>query len=413
MEKFNYIKEEILQFEPSKELEEFIDNIPLNYPMTSIITKEKTIIDLIRNLKLHSLIETYDLFENIFNEVLQYSKNIKDPQERKILLSFVSDFNSFISMSAYILQTSFTVPSKELFLLFPDNLRESFIMYNNYVNEFSGIRDSSKHEKNSLSTPFLEMFSAYNSHLEYQSKIGLTFQISRYKNEKGLSFNLINAFLNGGEEIKISYGEKGGNNELILLKGSIIKDNFCNNQEINLNFTDLNFTEHQTKVCDKIDCSGLSKNVLNDYNLLNSLNFHIYKGYTNLKLLNVIRLSYLNISKLSDFNTIHKLKSYLPLDYETEMKTLLYFNKLIKEQDTLDTEFLYDDINNFYNLFSRLRKSKVNAYEKFSFYERHFNFYILAKEKKEIVYYNYNYVLDEMKQRLNRELIAIKQLIYK
>jgi hypothetical protein len=126
----------------------------------------------------------------------------------------------------------------------------------------------------------------------------------------------------------------------------------------------------------------------------------------------VIRLSYLNSSQLSDFSTLYKLKSYQPFDYETEAKSLFYLYKLVSQSHDLDSEYLYDDIKSIYNIFSKLRTNK-NLVDSVPFLARHLTFYTLAKERKEVLNYNYNYILDEMRQRLGKEMVRIKEMNYK
>jgi len=380
----------------------------------SILTKEKSVIDLVRMLKLYNLLEKYDLFEDVYHEVLNYAKEVEDSFEKNILLSFVSDFDKFILISAYNLQVSYNVPSKELYMMFPENLIEQLINYNQYVNDFSGIKSETLDEiTTSFATPLQELFGVYNSSsIDPNSKINLYFQISSFKGKKGINFYLNNAYLNGGEQIRISYGEKGGNDDLIFLKGNIIKDNICNNEEIQLNVSNLNLTEKHLEYCEKINCAGISKQILNERDFISYMKFFVYKGYINLNFLNLIRLSYLNSSQLLDLSTLYKLKSYQPFDYETEAKSLLHFNNLVKQRDVLDTEYLYDDIKSIYNIFSKLKTNK-NQMESVSFLSRHITFYNFAKERKEVLNYNYNYILDEMKQRLSREIVRIKEMNYK
>ncbi len=382
--------------------------------MYSILTKEKSVIDLVRMLKLYNLLEKYDLFEDVYHEVLNYAKEVEDSFEKNILLSFVSDFDKFILISAYNLQVSYNVPSKELYMMFPENLIEQLINYNQYVNDFSGIKSETLDEiTTSFATPLQELFGVYNSSsIDPNSKINLYFQISSFKGKKGINFYLNNAYLNGGEQIRISYGEKGGNDDLIFLKGNIIKDNICNNEEIQLNVSNLNLTEKHLEYCEKINCAGISKQILNERDFISYMKFFVYKGYINLNFLNLIRLSYLNSSQLLDLSTLYKLKSYQPFDYETEAKSLLHFNNLVKQRDVLDTEYLYDDIKSIYNIFSKLKTNK-NQMESVSFLSRHITFYNFAKERKEVLNYNYNYILDEMKQRLSREIVRIKEMNYK
>jgi hypothetical protein len=365
-------------------------------------------------LKLYNLLEKYDLFEDVYHEVLNYAKEVEDSFEKNILLSFVSDFDKFILISAYNLQVSYNVPSKELYMMFPENLIEQLINYNQYVNDFSGIKSETLDEiTTSFATPLQELFGVYNSSsIDPNSKINLYFQISSFKGKKGINFYLNNAYLNGGEQIRISYGEKGGNDDLIFLKGNIIKDNICNNEEIQLNVSNLNLTEKHLEYCEKINCAGISKQILNERDFISYMKFFVYKGYINLNFLNLIRLSYLNSSQLLDLSTLYKLKSYQPFDYETEAKSLLHFNNLVKQRDVLDTEYLYDDIKSIYNIFSKLKTNK-NQMESVSFLSRHITFYNFAKERKEVLNYNYNYILDEMKQRLSREIVRIKEMNYK
>jgi hypothetical protein len=413
-QRLNFIHNDLLMFEPSIELEEFIDNIPLNHPVNSILTKEKSIINLVRMLKLYNLLEKYELFEDVFNEVLNYAKEVEDPLEKKILLSFVSDFDKFITISAYNLQVSINVPSKELYMLFPENLIEQVIIYNQYVNVFSGIKSETLDQiTTSFATPFLELFGVYNSSsIDPNSKISLSFQISSFKSKNGVNIHLNNAYLNGREQIKISYGEIGGNEDLIFLKGNIIKGNICNNEEILVNVSNLNLTEKHLEYCEKINCAGISKELLKDQDLISIMKLSVYKGYINLNLLNVIRLSYLNSSQLSDFSTLYKLKSYQPFDYETEAKSLFYWYKMVSHSQDLDSEYLYDDIKSIYNIFSKLRTNK-NLVDSVPFLARYFTFYTLAKERKEVLNYNYNYILDEMRQRLVKEMVRIKEKNYK
>ena len=138
-EKFSHIPREIMSFNPSAELQEFLENLPKNSSVKSIFTTDSRVHDLLKALKLKNLDDYLDSTKRLYIEVLNYAYNLDNPIQRKILLSFVSNLDLFMSMSSYIIQNSYSDKVASFANIFPVSTRNSFINYNQYINQFAGI----------------------------------------------------------------------------------------------------------------------------------------------------------------------------------------------------------------------------------------------------------------------------------
>lgn len=137
--KFEFIPKEVMIFTENEDLEEFIDNIPIANPIISFFTSDESQTNLIKALKMKKLENQFKNAKDIFMEILKFARNNDDLKMKRILLSFVSNFDNFMRITAYLHQNTFSIDVDKSLELFPQDLQEPIKIYNNYVNEYSGV----------------------------------------------------------------------------------------------------------------------------------------------------------------------------------------------------------------------------------------------------------------------------------
>ena len=128
----------------------------------------------------------------------------------------------------------------------------------------------------------------------------------------------------------------------------------------------------------------------------------------NLNLLNVIKLSQVDKSKLNDYSYFN-FKNFVDFDYVTEFKTfLVYYQLLINKDQELNYQYLVEDYNFLQGLYIRSKMDKKFLIQIFPL-KMKLTFYLLALEQKRIVTRNRINTLDYFENKLRNNLIKLKK----
>jgi hypothetical protein len=138
--KFQEIPKELLIFYPDSFLQDFIDSIPLSNRGRTIFTGDQSIYTLIKSLDLSHLKNWYEVVRDIFAEVLAYSHNVSSIQEKRILLSFVSNFEHFLAIVRQLVPSTFQNKISEVLGIMPENSQDALRQYNKYIYSHAGMQ---------------------------------------------------------------------------------------------------------------------------------------------------------------------------------------------------------------------------------------------------------------------------------
>ena len=215
---------------------------------------------------------------------------------------------------------------------------------------------------------------------------------------------------NEGDSIKLTY-DNLDNQMLIIKHGDMVENNAFNHDIIYLNFSRFNFTEKEIDICEQFGCGNIDfrKLIKNKESIEMFNNFPTFINQNiNLNLLNLIKLSQVDKSKLNDYSYFN-FKNFVDFDYVTEFKTfLVYYQLLINKDQELNYQYLVEDYNFLQGLYIRSKMDKKFLIQIFPL-KMKLTFYLLALEQKRIVTRNRINTLDYFENKLRNNLIKLKK----
>lgn len=315
-------------------VKEFMLNMPLEKGNSAFYFSEE---ELQLAKKLGLPLSLYDSAMGIFDHIYNHVSSIKDEFEKETIIEIVKQKDYFKKYTDYVLRNSLYIKVSEYANMYDSSLQDEYKNYQNFLADKFKIY-------NEVCFVLMPVFDLLRRQVptgvkeveQVRTSLTLKYQV-------GIGLALDKDFSKGSKlEYVLNEIDKIFTRENLFTDFGIFLENYPDYEKISIPFTFIknNFSKKKAEFCRLLGCGGFNIDYLMSNNITSIDHNFLIDDKVNQILLNMIKLSEFEDSKLSEFLHLSKFQNFEKLDNQIEIKAFNFYINLIKKIDSKTGEYV-------------------------------------------------------------------------